>query len=80
MILLFREDLCFAGFRSASFHLPCLGDQIGCFAWRGKECGASGLEKEGATTLSPEFSDDQNEGVVSPHLPTPWFTGKGGLT
>lgn len=35
----------------------------------------SGREKEGATTLSPEFSEGQNEGILSP-----WFTGKGRLT
>lgn len=40
----------------------------------GKRVWGCGLEKEGATALSPEFSDDQNEGVVSP-----WFTEKVGL-
>lgn len=39
MILLFGADLCFAGFRSASFHRLYLGDQIGSLGGQEKSVG-----------------------------------------
>lgn len=69
MILLFRADLYFPGFLRRLLPSSLFWGPDWFFAW--VRVWGNGLEKEGATTLSPAFSDDSNEEVVSS-----WFTRK----